>query len=202
MFATARKDQWHASCGANGVPYRDSASAIRERIVELERERKEIDRQLTTLCGRLADLAAARSRERREHIWNVLERGAAVATLLVLGLGTGACVLIGWLGFLACDPMGAEAETAVRDIRRVATSEYRRTRSCPTAERLVAQGRIHEDSGLQDPWGNQYWIECVDSQVVVHSSGPDKLWFTDDDISVGRAQAEPVVPPSPQPQLP
>jgi hypothetical protein len=98
------------------------------------------------------------------------------------------------------------------EIRRIALIQYRRTRECPTVERLAAEGRIDEESSIEDPWGNAYRIECSPGRVVVSSAGPDEVWFTEDDISAPRTRddadagssAVPVVVPqrAPLPQPP
>lgn len=190
-FATQRKDEWHADCGARRVPYRDSSLAIRERIAELERERKELDRQVAALRGRLADLAVARSCERLDRIWKVGERIVAVvaiAALVLLLLASAACI---WSAFFGgCHAEHSSAETSVKEIRRIAMIQYRRTRECPTPERLAAEGRIDEDSSIEDPWGNAYRIDCSPGRVVVSSAGPDEVSFTEDDITSPRALTE------------
>jgi general secretion pathway protein G len=54
---------------------------------------------------------------------------------------------------------------------------------CPTLAQLVESGTLKRGTEPRDPWGNEYRIECEDSDVNVLSPGkdPDE---PSDDISV------------------
>lgn len=59
------------------------------------------------------------------------------------------------------------------------------TSDCPTVEALVANRLVDSASKTLDAWDNPFTITCADSgEIVVTSSGPDKVTDTPDDIRV------------------
>jgi general secretion pathway protein G len=109
-----------------------------------------------------------------------------VVLVIVAIIGTG--VAIGVFAFIG-DAEESVAETSVKEIRRIAMIQYRRTRVCPTPAGLAQEGRIDEDSSTEDPWGNPYEIECEPGRVTVSSAGPDGQMGSEDDITAPRGRA-------------
>lgn len=64
---------------------------------------------------------------------------------------------------------------------------------CPTVTDLVSGGHLEKGARRVDPWKRPYKITCEEGEVTVVSSGPDKQFGSQDDISV----PEPEKPTSP-----
>lgn len=56
--------------------------------------------------------------------------------------------------------------------------------SCPSMSDLVSGKHIDSAASTKDPWGEDYLLQCPESEVVVSSAGPDKKRGTSDDITV------------------
>lgn len=125
-------------------------------------------------------------RRARRHLEGLTLVEIMVVLVIVAIIGTG--VAIGVFAFIG-DAEVSTAETSVKEIRRIAMIQYRRTRECPTAAGLAEEGRIDEDSSTADPWGNPYEIECEPGRVVVSSAGPDGQMGSEDDITAPRARS-------------
>jgi general secretion pathway protein G len=83
------------------------------------------------------------------------------------------------------------AETNAFTIRQAVQSwqmtnnEY----SCPSMADLVSGKHIDSAANIKDPWGEDYQLQCPESEVVVCSGGPDKKRGTSDDITVPKGAA-------------
>lgn len=82
---------------------------------------------------------------------------------------------------------GSQIKAALLDAQgyRGATSAWRlqkSTEECPSPARLVQEKMMERGASLQDPWGNEFAIECDDGGVTVKSAGPDRKIGTADDI--------------------
>jgi type II secretory pathway pseudopilin PulG len=53
---------------------------------------------------------------------------------------------------------------------------------CPSPAKLVQEKMMERGSQIQDPWGNEFSIECDEGGVTVRSAGPDRKSGTADDI--------------------
>ncbi|HVU03117.1 MAG TPA: type II secretion system protein [Polyangiaceae bacterium] len=79
-----------------------------------------------------------------------------------------------------------QAETGARVIRG-AIQNWQRVNnevSCPTIQQLVQEKEIDSATNTQDPWAQDYILQCTDDDVIVASNGPDKKRGTPDDIRV------------------
>jgi hypothetical protein len=54
-------------------------------------------------------------------------------------------------------------------------------RACPTSLAEL-DGYLHRAHSL-DPWGRRYLMTCDRHGMTVRSSGPDRRWYTADDLS-------------------
>jgi general secretion pathway protein G len=52
---------------------------------------------------------------------------------------------------------------------------------CPSIDQLVAAKKI-DARKTDDPWGQRYYVACVDDQIRVRSAGKDGRFYTPDDI--------------------
>jgi general secretion pathway protein G len=124
-------------------------------------------------------------RRARRHLEGLTLVEIMVVLVIVAIIGTG--VAIGVFAFIG-DAEVSTAQTSVREIRRIAMIQYRRTRECPTPEGLAQEGRIDEDSSTADPWGTPYQIDCEPNRVTVSSAGPDGQMGSEDDITAPEAR--------------
>ena len=84
------------------------------------------------------------------------------------------------------------AQTNALEIRN-AVNRWRAARGgseCPTVSQLVQDKEIDSASKVDDPWGSQYKIQCVEDETIVTSPGPDKKENTKDDIVVPKKAGE------------
>ena len=87
------------------------------------------------------------------------------------------------------------AATGARVIRsavsqwQLAENEYS---VCPTVSQLIDDKQLDSGQNSQDPWGQDFIINCADDEVVVTSPGPDKKVGSNDDITIpkGASAAE------------
>lgn len=78
------------------------------------------------------------------------------------------------------------AETGARVIRG-AIQNWQRVNNeitCPTVAQLVQEKELDSAANTQDPWAQEYVLQCTDDDVIVGSNGPDKKRGTPDDIRV------------------
>lgn len=59
---------------------------------------------------------------------------------------------------------------------------------CPSVRQLVERKALDATVRKADPWDQPYAIKCMDTEVIVTSSGPDRLRGTPDDIVVSAAR--------------
>lgn len=83
----------------------------------------------------------------------------------------------------------AQVDTAVTGARtmRRAVQTWQMMNSettCPTVSMLIEQKQLDRGSSTDDPWGQQYELDCSDDEVWVQSFGPDRKKGTQDDIRV------------------
>lgn len=83
----------------------------------------------------------------------------------------------------------AQVDTAVTGARtmRRAVQTWQMMNSettCPTVSMLIEQKQLDRGSSTDDPWGQQYELDCSDDEVFVLSFGPDRKKGTQDDIRV------------------
>ena len=76
-----------------------------------------------------------------------------------------------------------DAKQAVRTIEHaVQLWQQDHPSGCPTMEQLIREGTLDRRQRSKDPWENDFVIQCENSDVSVHSKGPDGQDGTDDDI--------------------
>lgn len=124
-------------------------------------------------------------RLRRAH--RAMRGVTLVEVLIVIAI---MALIAGGVGFLVLpkfrESQVKQATIDARAIRGVAT-QYVALKSggdCPTVEQLIAERELDAEGG-QDPWGQDYQIDCSGDDIVVSSPGPDKQPGTEDDIVVG-----------------
>lgn len=102
--------------------------------------------------------------------------GAVIVAFVMLALSVPPC---------ACGRTETARARARVDMQAIhgAALHYRAVNGdCPSPAGLVVAKAIDPASRLDDPWGRPYRIACVDDDVTVTSSGPDKKWDTVDDV--------------------
>lgn len=84
------------------------------------------------------------------------------------------------------------AKTNARTIRN-AIMDWQRVNnevSCPTISQLVQEKHIDTAAEIDDPWGEDYGLNCTEDEVYVSSKGPDKKKGTKDDIQIPKGSTE------------
>jgi general secretion pathway protein G len=56
------------------------------------------------------------------------------------------------------------------------------TADCPSMSDLTEERILSSSTRTEDPWGNEFEIECDGDEISVHSMGPDGESGTEDDI--------------------
>lgn len=113
-------------------------------------------------------------------------------TWVELGVGVGLLALAAGAGTLLFGSKvhASESDTAFRDAQRIreAVVEWRaeNPQGCPTLSQLKHERRLDTEVRTDDPWGQRYRVECVDSQISVVSPGRDGRTGTSDDVRVPR----------------
>lgn len=76
------------------------------------------------------------------------------------------------------------AETDCATIRGAVEAWHlsRPAASCPSVDELVDARILNRQARTNDPWGNDYRIECFDEEIIVSSAGRDGVFDTDDDV--------------------
>jgi hypothetical protein len=83
----------------------------------------------------------------------------------------------------------AESQTIVRVLRHAVRSwQSRHGSGCPDVERLVSDGELDAGAPRIDSWGQPFHITCDGGDVIVRSSGPDRVPNTADDVVVPLAR--------------
>jgi general secretion pathway protein G len=80
----------------------------------------------------------------------------------------------------------SSADTGARVIRS-AVQNWQRVNnetSCPTVTQLVQEKHLDSASNTNDPWGQEYQLNCSEDDVIVSSAGPDKKKGSPDDVRV------------------
>ena len=81
----------------------------------------------------------------------------------------------------------AKEKTALSDVQTIdsAVQLYilQGGEDCPTVEDLLDDGSLDRGKNTEDPWKNDYLIECDGDNITVTSYGPDEQPGTEDDIS-------------------
>jgi general secretion pathway protein G len=78
------------------------------------------------------------------------------------------------------------ALSSAREIRKVVIGYLAlQDGDCPTVQSLIDEKELDSEVGAQDPWGNEFEIECGGGDVAVTSPGPDSQPGTEDDIIAG-----------------
>ncbi len=137
-------------------------------------------------AGRVLAQAARRSEQSkviaRHHAAGVtlVEVLVVVAIMAMLATGVGLYVLPKF--------RQTQVDTArnnAHSLRKAVESwQLSNTEECPTVSELIESKEIDSASNPDDPWGQEFQINCVDGEVIVTSSGPDAKKGTEDDIQV------------------
>ena len=76
-------------------------------------------------------------------------------------------------------------DVALRDIREIARSMERARAAHPDTCPTMSQLRT-DVPNIRDPWGSAYVVFCPhDDDVMVISAGPDRRYWTNDDVRSG-----------------
>ncbi len=125
---------------------------------------------------------------RAERMRRAVERGVTLVEVLIV-VAIIAMVASGVAVFALPKYKEAQikqAETGARVIRG-AIQNWQRVNNevtCPTISQLVQEKEIDSATNTQDPWAQDYILQCTDDDVIVASNGPDKKRGTPDDIRV------------------
>jgi len=140
--------------------------------------------QPTTVCDSSRVLGRLRLASRRRRLTSGM---TLVEVLIVVSIM--AMIATGVTVFALPKFKEAQVSTAKTNaqVLRRAVQDWQRVNmevSCPTMSQLVEGKHLDSASNQEDPWGQQWVLQCTDDDVFVQSGGPDKKQGTPDDISV------------------
>lgn len=115
---------------------------------------------------------------------HMTSKRAKIAVLIVVGLATLSVFAFArfFTGRSPCQH--SNTATNAREIRAAAMrwKTMNASAKCPSINTLVEDREIHRASKVTDCWAQPFLVLCEDDDIVVISSGPDKVLGTNDDI--------------------